>query len=144
MRKGEPAAGLEFYELLCADSEFCAELGRAVLAAGRLESSLIRYLQNNAPGAKTTKATLGKLIRYAERYGLLSKMVPVLRELKMQRDYLTHNVHALFSGLVEETVLPSTDLLDSDVDGFTERAWQLKENLNGLAAIIEKQHITTR
>jgi hypothetical protein len=32
--KGKPKAGMEFYELLCSDDEFCAELGRAILAAG--------------------------------------------------------------------------------------------------------------
>jgi hypothetical protein len=39
-------------------------------------------------------------------------------------------------GVIEETILESTDLLDSDVDLYTGRAWQLKENLNGLADII--------
>jgi hypothetical protein len=63
-------------------------------------------------------------------------MLPALEMLRDQRNYLTHNIHALFSGLVEETILESTGLLDSDVDLFTERAWQLKENLEGLADII--------
>ena len=41
MRRGEPTEGIEFYKLLYADDEFCKELGRAVLAAGRLEVELI-------------------------------------------------------------------------------------------------------
>jgi len=138
VRRGERAGGLEFYTLLCEDDEFCKELGRAVLAAGRLESSLKRYINNNAPDEDTKKATLGKLIQAAEKHQLLSKMVPALDMLKDQRNYLIHNIHALFSGLVEETILESTGLLDSDVGLFTERASQLKENLEGLADIISE------
>ena len=56
--------------------------------------------------------------------------------LRDQRNYLAHNVHALFSGLVEETILERTGLLDSDVSLYTDRAWQLRENLENLADII--------
>jgi hypothetical protein len=66
------------------------------------------------------------------------QMLPPLKMLRDQRNYLTHNVHALFLGLVRETILERDGLLDSDVDTFTERAWQLQENLNGLAEIIER------
>ncbi len=138
MRKGEPTTGLEFYSLLCEDDGFCAELGRAVLAAGRLESVLKRYLLDHAPEADTTRATLGRLINYSRRHRLLSRMLPSLDMLKTQRNYLTHNIHSLLSGLVEETILEGSELLDSDVDTYTDQAWQLKENLNALAAIVEK------
>lgn len=138
MRKGEPAIGLEFYTLLYDDEEFCAELGRAILAAGRLETALKRFLNSHAPGADTTKATLGRLIKYAENHDLLTGLLPTLEMLTDQRNYLTHNIHALFSGLVEETILEKHGLLDSDVDLFIERAWQLKRNLNGLADIVER------
>ncbi|HLA86771.1 MAG TPA: hypothetical protein VJL10_01995, partial [Anaerolineales bacterium] len=68
------------------------------------------------------------------------KMVPVLETIKDQRNYLTHNIYALFSGLVEETILPRSELLDSDVWSYTERAWELKENLNGIADIIAEKN----
>ena len=139
VRRGEPVEGLEFYELLRADDEFCAELGRAVLAAGRLEGALARYLQGEAPDLKAAKATLGTLTRYAEDRALLSNLVPVLKTLTVQRNYLAHSIHALFSGLVEESILPRSGLLDSDVGLFTERAWQLCENLEGLAEMVERQ-----
>ena len=142
MRKGEPADGLEFYALLYEDDNFCQELGRAVLAAGRLESALKRYISSYAPKEKTTKATLGRLIEFAKQHQLLLKMLPVLETLKDQRNYLTHNINALFSGLVEETILEGTGLLDSDVDLFTDRASQLKENLNALADILSKEPYT--
>ncbi len=63
-------------------------------------------------------------------------MIPALEMLKDQRNYLAHNLHGLFSGMIEETILERTNLLDSDVDLFTERAWQLQRNLNALAEII--------
>lgn len=136
-RKGELVSGLEFFELLCADDRFCAELGRAVLAAGRIESALKRHLAANAPSEDTTKATLGNLIKYCKKNTLLKRMVPALETLRDQRNYLTHNIHALLSDLIEETILERADLLDSDVDTYIDRAWELKNNLNGLAEIVE-------
>ena len=139
MRKGAPAAGLEFFQLLYEDDEFCKELGRAVLAAGRLESELTQYLNESVADQKIADASLGRLITFARKHQLLTKMLPVLEMLRDQRNYLSHNIHALLAGVVEETILDRSNLLDSDVDTFTERAWQLKENLNGLADIIRDQ-----
>jgi hypothetical protein len=137
IRKGEPVKGLAFYHLLYDDDDFCAELGRATLAAQRLESALKQLLHFHATDIDTTQATLGRLINFAESKQLLTQMLQPLKMLRDQRNYLTHNIHALFLGLVEKTVLERDELLDSDVDAFTERAWQLKDNLNGLAEIIE-------
>jgi len=139
MRKGEPTEGIEFFELLYADDEFCRELGKAVLAAGRLEAKLIRYINRKNVGENTKKANLGKLILFAKKHELLAKMVPALETIRDQRNYLAHNIYALFSDLVEETILSRSELLDSDVDLFTERACQLKENINSLADIVAKE-----
>lgn len=139
MRKGEPAEGIEFYKLLYADDEFCKELGRAVLATGRLETELIKYMDNKNVGEKTKKATLGILIEYARKHELLTKMVPVLEILRDQRNYLAHNIYALFSGFIEETILPGSGLLNSDVDLFTDRVCQLTEDLNWLADVVVKE-----
>ena len=136
--KGESVESLEFYKILLKDDEFCKELGRAILAAGQLEGSLKRYINDKVHDEKTIKVTLGRLINVSKKHQLLSKMLPVLEKLKDQRNYLAHNIHALFSGLVEETILESTGLLDSDVVLFRERAWQLKENLEGLTDIISR------
>jgi hypothetical protein len=46
-RKGEPLANIEFFEQLYADDDFCKQLGKAILSAGKLESKLIIYIQNN-------------------------------------------------------------------------------------------------
>lgn len=138
MYKGKPSGGVEFYKLLYADDDFCKELGRVILAAGRLESILVRYIQKYAPEENTIKATFGTLITFAKKHQLLTKMIPALETLKTQRNYLTHNIHSLLSGLIEETILESNGLLDSDVLLYTDRAWELKENINGLAEIIER------
>ena len=127
MRKGEILKGVKFFEELSSDNEFCMHLG---------EAELIKYIESRNVGENTGKANLGKLIRFARKHELLSKMVPALEVINNQRNYLAHNVYALFSGLVEETILPRSDLLDSDIDIFTERAQQLTENINGLADII--------
>lgn len=137
--QGEAVTGAEFFDLLRTDDEFCAEVGRAVMAAGRLESALRRLLHRHAPDSRTTKATLGALINLAEKHNLLKGMAPALRQIKTQRNYLAHSLHALFSGLVQETMLPRTGLLDSDVAGFTDRAWQLAQEIDGLADLAERE-----
>ena len=138
MRKGEPSAGTEFFDLLRTDDAFCAQLGRAMLAAGRLESELKQFLTENGVTG-TGKATLGQLTKLLERNGLLVKMQPHLDYLSKQRNYLAHSVHALFAELIEETILPRSDLLDSDVNAFTDRAWQLADNLHALANIVANE-----
>lgn len=138
-RKGIPVAGREFFDLLYADNEFCERLGRTMLAAGRLETELKLYLGANLVKYKE-HATLGNLIDLLKKHGLMEKAQPSLELLKDQRNYLTHNLHALFSGLIEETVLERSNLLDSDIDTFAERAWQLAENLDGLADVVAKEN----
>ncbi len=136
MRKGEPTDGLAFYALLLADDGFCMALGRSVLAAGRLETVLKQYLDQHTPEEKATKATLGRLINLAEERQLLTRLVPALKVLRDQRNELTHNVHGLFAGRVEETILEASGLLDSDVDLFRYRAEQLRQELDAFADMV--------
>jgi hypothetical protein len=138
MRNGEPAEGLKFYELLFADDNFCKELGRTVLSAGRLESILIQYINTHVATQPTKGATLGNLIKLLKKNHLLNDFTRSLETVKKQRDYLTHNLHALFSGLIEVTILERSGLLDSDIDLFSDRAKQLNEDMNKLAEIISK------
>ena len=56
---------------------------------------------------------------------------------KIQRNYLTHNIYALLTDLIDETILERKDIIDSDVHTYVERASQLKENLTTLAEIFE-------
>lgn len=137
--KGEPVDGQAFYALIYDDPVFCQQLGRAMLAAGRLETSLKRFFCSKVPTAKTDRATLGQMVELLKKYGLLEKMQPHLQSLALQRNYLAHSIHALLSHWIEETILERSDLLDSDVHTYFERAWQLTENLNSLAAILEHE-----
>lgn len=141
MWSGIPVDGPAFYSLLCADNAFCAELGRATLASGRLETALKRFLMGNDQHLDLTRKTLGSLIAHAEHKQLLKGMIPALKVLRDQRNYLAHNIHSLLSGFVSETILECSDLLDSDVSTYTDRAWQLADNLNGLAEIVEGKGI---
>lgn len=143
MKKGRELQPEEFYVELSHDDEFCKELGKAMLAAGRLESELIRYLTNAGVSRDLRKADLGRLIKASEKHALLSDLVPHFKELNSQRNYLAHNIHALFHGLIEETILERNGLLDSDTYTFAERAWQLSDNLNGLANIVANYNENT-
>ena len=79
------------------------------------------------------------MIKYAEDNQLLTSLIPPLEMIKKQRNYLAHNIHALLLGLIEETILESSNLLDSDVTTYTERAFVLNENLVALSEIVEKE-----
>lgn len=142
-RKGEPLEGVKFFNQLYSDNDFCLNLGKVMLSASRLETELIIYLSKQGVKEKTHRANLGTLIQIAKNNELLVKMVPVLQEIKNQRNYLAHNLHALFVGLIDETVLSSSDLIDSDIDVFSDRAVQLDDNLVALANIVAKYNENT-
>ena len=97
MYKGIPIAGKYFFALLYSDPGFCQQLGRVVLATGRLETELNKLLAAHSGAQGTKRATLGALLRLTMKKDLLNKMQPVLEMVKDQRNYLTHNVYALLS-----------------------------------------------
>ena len=141
MYSGEPSEGLAFYKLLFQDNEFCAEMGRVALASSQLEAELIGLLSARRVPQKVDGKTLGALVKVARKnLALEESVLSALEDLCWQRNYLTHNIYALFIGLIEETRLERSNLLDSDVQTYTERAWQLRENLVALAAIVAQSH----
>jgi hypothetical protein len=138
MYKGKPSKGIEFYNLLNQSEEFTSELGKVALASGRLEVEFILYLTKNNVEGNYKKATLGTLIRIANENKLLSENENLIfKQISKQRNYITHNIYALFSDLIDETIMEKEKLLDSDVHLYTERAWQLRDNLNGLSDVIK-------
>lgn len=140
MYKGEPSEGIEFYKLLLESDDFNAELGRVALVAGRLEAELIRFLIRNGVKEKISLLTLGQLIKVGKRNNVLDKnLTMALEETCRQRNYLTHNIYALFIELIDETILERSNLVDTDVLTYIERAWQLKINMIDLADIISKK-----
>ncbi|MGK0448877.1 MAG: hypothetical protein ACJA2M_002678 [Polaribacter sp.] len=141
MYKGEPIQGIKFYNLLEKSEEFTSELGKVTLASGKLEAELIIHLEKHNVKGKYKRATLGTLIEKLEQNELLDKnMISALRMISKQRNYITHNIYALFIDQLDETILEINDLLDSDVHLYIERAWQLNENINGLADIIKQKN----
>ena len=137
MYKGEPTQGIKFYNLLEKSEEFTSELGKVALASGKLEAELIIHFELHEVKGKYKRATLGTLIKKAETNGLLDKnMISALKMISKQRNYITHNIYSLFIDKLDETILEKNNLLDSDVHLYIERAWQLNENINGLAEII--------
>jgi hypothetical protein len=138
---GEHIKGIDFYNLLMESDEFTSELGRVTLASGRLEAELILLLCRNKIKGKFNRPTLGSLIENAFKYGLLSENeVLSFKLISKQRNYLTHNIYALFNYQIEETILEREDLLGSDVSLYVERAWVLNDNLLGLTTIVQKMN----
>lgn len=141
MYKGEPTKGLEFYKLLNESEEFTSELGKVALASGKLEAELIIILTKNGIKGNYKKATLGTLIDIADKNELIdNNMRSILKGLSKQRNYITHNIYALFIDLIDETILEKEKLLDTDVILYIERAWQLRVNLNDIANIFEREN----
>ena len=136
MRRGEPIAPSEFLKLLHEDEAFCAQLGRAVLAASLLETQLGEYLRARDVSVEHKKATLGHLLTMARKHDLLKDMHGVLEMLRDQRNYLAHSLPPLFLGLIPETLLTRDGLLDSDVDTFTEKAREFTENVSAIADLV--------
>lgn len=141
MYKGEPVKGIEFYNLLFESEEFTSELGKVAMASGKFEAELILLLKRNKVSNNCKNAPLGKLINIGEKNNLFDKnLTIILKDISKQRNYLTHNIYALFIDLIDETVLEKSNLLDSDVITYLEKAWQLKENLNDIANIIQREN----
>lgn len=132
---------LNFYELLTKDQNFCSALGKTVLAAGRLESTLKSYLLSKTHKKKHFNAPLSQLIKLAEQHGLPAQIVIILNNLRSQRNYLAHNIYPLMAGLIDETFLERDSLVDEDISLFEERATQLAADLNYLSQLIEKHTV---
>jgi hypothetical protein len=140
MYKGEPTNGVKFYKLLMDSDEFTSELGKVALASGKLEAELILFLKRKNITGKYDKATLGTLIKLASKNKLIdNNMSMALKQISIQRNYITHNIYSLFIDRLDETILEKENLLDSDVHLYTERAWLLKKNIDGLADIIKNE-----
>ena len=137
MYKGEITKGEDFYNLLFESDSFTSELGKVSLAAGKLEAELITFLKNNNVSENVEKATLGKLIKICKDKKLSDKnLIAWLEIVLKQRNYLTHNIYALFINLIEETLLPK-NIIDTDILTFTDKAFKLRVNLSDLAEMIK-------
>lgn len=139
MYQVRPTGGIEFYKLLYESTEFCSVLGQVTLASGQLEAELTLLIMRKHVPVTMESQSLGRLIKVADKHNVLGRNeIVCLYELCKQRNYLMHNIYALFSELIEETRLERSGLLDSDVHTYIERAWQLRENLIGLTEIVSK------
>ncbi|MBL7473322.1 hypothetical protein [Robertkochia sediminum] len=140
MYTGEPKSGLEFYKLLYDSEEFTSELGKVTLASGKLEAEIKVFLNQNNIKGNFQRATLGQLIEIVEKNKLFSgNFITALKQISKQRNYITHNIYALFSDLIDETILEKNDLIDLDVTLYISRVWHLNQDLNGLANLIKEK-----
>jgi len=140
MYKGKPTNGIEFYDLLNQSESFTSELGKVTLSFGKLEVELIILLTKSNIKGNYKKATLGRLLRIANENNLFTNNEKIAFKITLQqRNYITHNIYALFTDLIDETILEKENLLDSDILLYTERAQQLNENINDLSEIIKNK-----
>ena len=130
MYKGNATKGLEFYNLLLESDKFTTELGKVNLVAGKLEAEMILYYSRKGVTKKLVGLTLGRLIEIGKENNLLDKnQISALKMVCNQRNYFIHNIYSLFTDLIDETILPKNNLIDTDVITYTDYAWKLKDNL---------------
>ncbi len=142
MQSEDTVSGEDFFNLLYADEEFTSQLGRAMMAASKFETELKLYLAANSIPLKK-RSNLGDLIDQLNKHNLLPKLHPHIEMFRNQRNYLAHSLYELLTGIIEETLLPSTDLISMDVHVYTERVNQLEYNLIGFADIVKKERLKT-
>ena len=139
MFKGESHKGINFYNLLFQNNEFCSELGKVSLSAGKLESEIVLFFKRSGINEKIIGKTLGQLIKIGKSKSLFDNNLIISWEMICkQRNYLTHNIYALFIEMIDQTILERENLLDTDVLLYTEKVYLLNENLNDLSEIIKK------
>jgi len=127
----------EFYRVLYEDHKFCEELGKVMLAASMLESNLKTYLKGRNVQKVNKKAALGRLVLLMKQHNILSKNGRMhFEELILKRNYLAHNLYDLFCNDLEETILPSENLVEMDIDIFREKANVLVQDLIYFSEIV--------
>ena len=135
----------DFFRLLYEDAEFCANVGKVVLAAGMLETNLRRYLQERAVSGIRLNTTLGGMVKRLKECGLLSKNgVLHFEDLALKRNYLAHSIHDLFSRTIAATILPRENLTEIDVRYFVEKAEQLAKDFVTFSTLVAKANVKSR
>tara|TARA_Y100001934_G_scaffold47457_1_gene57399 strand:- start:445 stop:897 length:453 start_codon:yes stop_codon:yes gene_type:complete len=128
----------EFFELLYNDVRFCDGLGKVMLAAGKLERTLQSYLSSKGIEPKNKRATLGVLVRLLKESGLLTSNGKMhFDDLLLKRNYLAHSLYDLFSGNIEQSILPRENLEESDVEIFADRAHGFAGDLQHFIRLVD-------
>lgn len=151
--------GEVFFNKLYKDEEFCMQLGKVMLSASKLETQLIKLIENNKSDIKGKyyTYTMGRLIIEIKKAKLLPKnTIEALISLSIQRNYLTHSIFIILSDIVEDSKLieninadnyikknifeqvseEKEEFLDSDTQVYIERASKLSNELNSIADIV--------
>lgn len=100
-----------------------------MLAAGMLETNLRSYLKTKGITNVRANATLGYMVKKMKEHQLLSQNGEMhFDDLVQKRNYLAHNLYDLFSEVIEESILPGSQLVDVDVHLFSDKAHQLADD----------------
>lgn len=134
---------LEFFDLLSNHTEFCCHLGKLMLAAGTLETTIKNFLRAKNVAGIREKSTLGGLVKLLKEQHLLSyNGMTHFDGLVAKRNYLTHSLYDLFSESTAETVLPRTNLSPEDVELFIEKTEDLTNDFKTFSKIVQNTDIS--
>lgn len=137
--KFEFVTALKFFDLLHDDTEFCGGLGKVMLAAGMLETNLRRYMMARKIEGVGAKTTLGRMVSLLKEHGLLSRNGEMhFDDLALKRNYLAHSLYDLFSEEIEEAILPRTELVEMDVEMFSEKVNSTAQDFLHFSRIVSK------
>jgi hypothetical protein len=110
-----------------------------MLAAAMLETNLRLHLRARSVPKVRGNATLGNLVSLLKTNQLLSRNGEMhFDDLAAKRNYLAHSLYDLFANVIEETILPRTQLVEQDVVLFTDKAEQLAEDFFHFSTLVAK------
>lgn len=108
-----------------------------MLAAGMLETNLRRYLEGRGLKEVSRRRTLGSIVKLMKDNQLLSRNGTIhFNDLTLKRNYLAHSLYDLFSEQIEENILPSSELVEIDIDMFREKANILAEDFFHFSTLV--------
>ena len=128
----------KFFELLYRDKDFTSGLGAVMLAAGMLETNLRCYMITRKIKKIGEKTTLGIMVDHLKKQSLLSCNGEMhFDDLVLKRNYLAHSLFDLFSKEIEESMLPRSELVEMDVEIFSEKVKATAEDFLHFAKIVK-------
>jgi len=128
----------KFFNLLYKDKDFCSGLGMVMLSAGMLETNLRHYMKTRKINGIRNNSTLGRMVVILKEQNILSRNgVTHFDDLVLKRNYLAHSLYDLFSKEIKESILPRSELVEMDVEIFSERVNTTAEDFLHFSNIVK-------
>lgn len=108
------------------------------LAVGHLEAKLKSFLIKAGIRTNLKRDTLGLLAAKLANYkDIKSDELSLLNDIRIQRNYLTHNLYALMSNQIDEGSISGVGLLPRDINAYVIKARTLVQHIDEFIDILD-------